>query len=145
MSIFDIGKACTFSAMSGVILNNGKPVKNAIVKRETHWQKKVSDETTTDEKGYFEFPVRFERSIAAILPQEFVVSQKIFVLHEGKSHEIWSGVKRNKEENVETDGGPIVATCYLEKEEKMIFVNRQPFWTKCVWNGTHKKPITGFE
>lgn len=144
MSIFDTGKACTFSAMSGVILNNGEPVKNALIKRETHWQSKVSDETTTDEKGYFEFPARFERSIAAVLPQEFVVTQKLFVLHEGKSHEIWTGVKRKKEENTETDGGPIVATCNLDHDDKVIFIDRQPFSTKCVWNVTPKKPKSSF-
>lgn len=144
MSILDTGKACTFSAMSGVILKNGEPVKHALVKRETHWQNKVSDETTTDEKGYFEFPARFERSIAAVLPQEFVVGQSIFVTHESNEYKIWAGVKRKKYENSETDGDPIKLTCELEQEREAIFVKNQSFITQCKWNVTPNELKTGF-
>lgn len=145
MSIFDAGKACTFSSISGVILKNGQPVKQAHIKRETDYQSVYSDETTTDENGHFALPPLFERSISNLLPQEFVVSQKITVTtKEGETHVIWDGIKRKKEENAESDGNPIVVSCELNAENKTIFTQDQPFTTKCEWNVTPTKLRTGF-
>ncbi|WP_439135837.1 DUF6795 domain-containing protein, partial [Pseudomaricurvus sp.] len=73
MSIFDAGKVCTFSKVSGVILRGGEPVSGARVIRETDFQSKRRDEAVTDDQGYFEMPSLFERSITSLLPQEFVV------------------------------------------------------------------------
>ena len=41
----DIGKVCLFSAMSGVITLDGKPVAGALLKRTVDHQKPKSDET----------------------------------------------------------------------------------------------------
>ena len=56
MSIFDAGKVCVFSAISGTLLKDGKPVAGAKLVRSAEWQSKKQDETVTDEQGYFEFP-----------------------------------------------------------------------------------------
>ena len=57
MSLFDTGKMCTFSHISGVIVKDGIPVANALVVRETNREKTTQDQTYTDENGYFEMPV----------------------------------------------------------------------------------------
>ncbi|MGI9280809.1 MAG: DUF6795 domain-containing protein [Endozoicomonas sp.] len=134
MSILDIGKMCTFSKISGVILNNGEPVANATVIRETDYEKKFTDQTTTDENGYFEMPALFVRSIAKYLPQEFVVGQSIKVVIGDKEERIWFGVKRKKEENVESRGKPLIVTCDLTNDEEHLEVNGSLFIGKCRWD-----------
>ncbi|AMX01398.1 DUF6795 domain-containing protein [Microbulbifer thermotolerans] len=134
MSIFDTGKVCTFSNISGVILKDGQPVSNATVTRTTSYQKKKTDKTTTNEEGYFEMPALFERSVMSLLPQEFVVGQLIVVTVNGEDHTIWDGVKRKKEENSEARGKPLIVTCDISDELHVIEVDGQPFVTKCNWD-----------
>lgn len=144
MSIFDTGKVCTFSSISGVILKDGKPAKNATIKRETDYQSVFTDQTTTDENGYFQMPALFERSLASMLPQQFAVSQYIYVTYEGEEYKIWMGVKFKKEENTESDGSPIQVTCELDSERKSTSVNGQNFITQCAWNVVPTKVDNGF-
>lgn len=144
MSILDAGKVCTFSSISGVILKGGAPVKHAEIKRETDYQNVFTDQTTTDENGYFALPALFERSVASVLPQQFAVSQYMYVTHEGKEYKIWMGVKFKKEENAESDGNPIQVTCELDSERKSTSVNGQKFITQCVWNVVPTKVDNGF-
>ncbi|MCQ3830009.1 hypothetical protein HXX02_11175 [Microbulbifer elongatus] len=98
------------------------------------FSEKKKDETTTDENGYFEFPARFERHAVNILPQEFVAGQEITVTVDDQEVEIWSGIKRNRDENAEARGAPLSLLCELENETKLIHVNNQPFFTRCIWN-----------
>jgi hypothetical protein len=134
MSIRDVGKVCLFSAMSGVITLNGKPVANALLKRTVDLSKPKTDETRTDELGRFEFPAAFERTITKFLPQEFVAGQTIVVYYQGKEYELWSGVKRQPEENVESRGKPLVVQCELSTEKKHIRVNVGPISSLCTWD-----------
>lgn len=144
MSIFDTGKVCTFSGISGVILKGGKPVADATVTRTTSYQKKKIDQTKTDKEGYFELPALFERSAMSLLPQEFVVGQLLVVTVDGTDHVIWDGVKRKKEENSEARGKPLVITCDIEDETRVVEVNGQPFVTKCRWDVVPDKVNKGF-
>ena len=131
MSIFDAGKVCLFSRISGVITLDGKPIANARLVRTVNKESDKVDEATTDEKGYFEMPAVFERTVTKFLPQEFVVSQKIVVHYQEKEYEIWSGIKRDKEENVESRGKPLVVTCELNlKEPNYIKVNDGPIFSQ---------------
>lgn len=134
MSIFDAGKVCTFSAISGVVLMEGKPVAGARVVRTTDYQKKKQDETVTDGEGRFELPAVYERHLVNFLPQEFVVGQLINVSFNDEEFKIWSGVKRKRQENAESRGKPLVVTCELTQEDEVINVDRQPFITKCKWD-----------
>lgn len=134
MSIFDAGKVCTFSPISGVVLYEGKPVAGARIVRTTDYQKKSQDEAVTDGNGYFEMPGIYERHIVNFLPQEFVVGQLINVSFNDKEYKIWSGVKRKWEENAESRGKPLVVTCELTQEDEVINVDRQPFIAKCKWD-----------
>lgn len=104
MSLFSAGKVCTFSGISGVILQGGVPVANAKVTRTTTYRKKRTDHTVTSKEGFFWLPALFEHSVLALLPQEFAVGQLLTVTINGVDHVIWDGVKRIKDENAEADG-----------------------------------------
>src|SRR5690606_2171944 len=56
MSLSDLGKVCLFSGISGVIELNGKPAAHVRLVRRADTK---TDETTTDENGYSEFPPSF--------------------------------------------------------------------------------------
>lgn len=134
MSLGDVGKVCLFSAISGVITLDGVPAANARLVRTGDRDGAKTDETTTDENGYFEFPVMLERTITKLLPQEFVASQKIFVYYHDKKYEMWDGIKRTSEENTESRGKPLIVTCELNSEEKGIVVNGSPIHSLCTWD-----------
>lgn len=144
MSITEAGKVCLFSGISGVIKLDGKPVANARLVRTVNKEKDKVDETTTDENGYFEMPPVFERTITKFLPMEFVVGQKIEVYSEDKVTEIWSGVKRKPEENVESKGKPLVVECELSLEKmNYIKVNGGPIFSRCKWDVEPDKKFSG--
>ena len=136
MSVIDAGKVCLFSGISGVITMNGKPAANARLVRTVNRAKDITDETTTDENGYFEMPPVFERTITKFLPQEFVASQTIDVFYDGRpAIEMWSGVKRSQEENAEAKGKPLVVKCELTlKERNFVQVNGGPIFSRCEWD-----------
>jgi hypothetical protein len=141
MSIGDVGKVCLFSAISGTITLNGKPAVNAKLVRTGDRDGARTDEATTDEKGYFQFPAMFERTITKFLPQEFVASQKITVNYNGQQYQIWSSIKRNPNENVESRGKPLIVSCELNSTEKSILVNRVPIHSLCEWNVEPDAPV----
>lgn len=134
VSINDIGKVCLFSKMTGIITLDGKPVDTAIVIRTVNLSKPEVDETRTNEKGYFEFPAIFKRTITKHLPQEFASNQDIVVHYKSKEYSIWSAVKRTPDENSESRGKPLDVKCELNSEEKIIKVNNSPIFTLCTWD-----------
>lgn len=144
MSVFDAGKVCTFSKITGVIVEDGKPVVNALVERTTDYNSKKSDETYTDSDGRFELPALFERSAGSLLPQEFVVGQTIFISTKNGRKQIWEGIKRSKKENSESRGEPLDVQCDLNSETKVIKVDGQVFMTLCSWDVEADINKTGF-
>jgi hypothetical protein len=144
MSILDAGKVCTFSNISGVITIGGEPAENALVKREVSYGSGYRDETYTDEGGRFDLPAIFTKTMAKYLPQEFVAGQKISVVLDGEEYEIWEGVKRYPEENVEARGMPIVVECELKRDKELYMVDGQAFYTNCTWDVETDIVNTGF-
>jgi len=138
MSLKDVGKLCLFSAISGVITLDGKPVAGALIKRtvdKAHTHGEVTDETTTDVNGYFEMPSVWDRSlIGKVLPMEFAVPQEVFVYVDGQEYKIWSGVKRRKEEFSESSGQPLVVRCELKSEKRIVNVGGGFVSSMCEWN-----------
>ena len=134
MGISDAGKVCLFSGMSGVIKLDGKPAANARLVRTVHLNKDLVDETTTDENGYFEFDAKFTRTLTSFLPMEFVASQVIWVHYQGKEYKIWSGVKREPEENVESRGKPLIVECELNAETNVKIINDSSVISSCTWD-----------
>ncbi len=141
VGLTDIGKLCIFSAISGVITLNGQPVAHARLIRTGEKERTHQDETTTDEKGYFEFPAMYERSIAKYLPMEFVASQTIMVEYKGQTYKLWSGVKRKPEENTESRGKPLIVQCDLNQERDLKEVNSTPIISMCTWDAEPDPPI----
>jgi len=141
MGLGDFGKVCLFSKMSGVITLDGKPAAHARLVRTANRDGDVIDEATTNEKGYFEFPAMFERTITKYLPQEFVASQKIIAHTKDRQYEIWTSIKRNPKENTESKGKPLVISCELNSEEKTIVVDRVPIHSLCIWDVEPDAPI----
>lgn len=134
MSISDIGKVCLFSSMSGVIKLDGKPAANARLIRTVNLSSDITNETTTDKNGYFEFDAAFTRTITKYLPQEFTSNQEIVVHYNGKEYKMWSAVKRKHDENTESRGKPLVVQCELNSEETLIVVDRSPIYSLCNWD-----------
>ena len=144
MSLTDVGKVCLFSKMSGVITLNGQPAANAKIVLTVDRNGAKTIEAATDAKGFFEFEAIFERTITKFLPQEFVVKQDIFVSYEGKEYKIWSAVKRQPEENIESRGKLLVVKCELNSERKFVQVNRSPIISLCTWDVEPDVIDTGF-
>lgn len=134
MSLCDLGKVCLFSAISGTLTLDGKPVANARLVRKGDRDGPRIDEAVTVANGYFEFPAMFERTITKFLPQEFVASQKIIVYYEGNEYEMWSAIKRKREENSEARGNPLIVRCELNSEQNSIIVSGSPIHSLCVWD-----------
>lgn len=134
MGLSDVGKVCLFSKMEGVIKLDGKPVSNARLVRTVRWSKEKVDETVTDENGNFKFEAKFERTIAKFLPMEFVAKQQIDVFYNGKEYGMWSGVKREPEENIESRGKHLVVECELNSDDSLIEVNGGPIFSLCKWD-----------
>lgn len=134
MTVTDIGKVYLFSAISGTITADGKAAANVRLVRTAALGKTKTDETQTDENGYFEFPAIYERSITKFLPQEFVAKQDITAHYNGQEIKVWDGIKRKPEENVESRGKPLLVECELLTEEKLIIVNNGPIHSRCIWN-----------
>jgi hypothetical protein len=127
-------KPCLFSGMTGIVNYEGKPAANVRLLRKI--EEKDIDETITDENGYFEFKVIYQKkSLLSFLPMEFVIKQEIIAFKDGIEYEMWFGVKRKREENSESRGKPLVISCELTLEERNhISVNDSPFFTLCTWD-----------
>lgn len=127
-------KKCLFSEMRGVVNFNGKPASNVRLVRKI--KNKQYDETVTDEKGEFHFPVAYQKSsLFDLLPSEFVVKQEIIAYMKNKEYIMWSGSKRVPEENAESRGKPLVVSCELsQKEPELIIVNHGPIFSLCKWD-----------
>jgi len=132
------GKDCLFSAISGTITLNGEPAAGAHVKRiagKAHVEGEFTDDTFTDENGYFAMPAIWERNLLSrVFPMEFVVPQKITVTYIENDYDIWIGIKRHREENSEALGKPLVVTCELLQDSRSIMVKGALYDTKCVWD-----------
>ncbi|GAB2515061.1 DUF6795 domain-containing protein [Microbulbifer agarilyticus] len=131
MSIFDVGKACTFSKMNLEITFNGKPAPDAKIWRRVKWQKERIDEFKTDEYGKITLPEVLQRSVTQFFPAEFVASQAVVVTFEDKEYEIWINSKRNPEANSELDGKDINLKCELTDESRLVTNYRYEFLTNC--------------
>ncbi len=145
MSFSEIGKMCLFSGISGIITLDGKPVGNAKIKRvvgKAHTHGKKTDETTTNDKGYFEMPPVFDRSlIGKVLPMQFSVPQEIFVAYREKKYNIWSGVKSKREENSESSGNPLVVQCELNRDHQIVSVGGGFVSSSCTWKFEPDPPL----
>jgi len=96
MAFLDIFKIYVFSEMNGTVLDNGKPVEGAILKRRgDHYNDKVYEGTTsTDKEGKFHFAAISTWSLRPLM-WETVIDQDIVISYEGKEYLGWRSYKRN--------------------------------------------------
>lgn len=124
-------RLCLFSPVKGIVVQNGKPVAGAVVKRTWKFAKERSDETVTDENGEFSFPGAYTRNVLwQFLPAETCIFQQIQIHHMGHSYSAWTHFKAGFEEFDELErsvergegpglnGKPINLYCALDKESK---------------------------
>jgi hypothetical protein len=100
---FDWGQLVLFSAISGKVLDQGKPVPGLTLTRTVEWTGDTFvDTATTDKEGAFAFPVlkRFSL-IRQVLPANTHISQSIKANHQGKERDIWRHSKSNYDNNGE--------------------------------------------
>lgn len=144
MSMFDAGKVCLFSKISGVITLDGEPAANAHIVRTVNLSRDKVDETYTDENGYFEMPAVFQRTVTKFLPQEFTAKQTVVVHYEGEKYTIWRGVKRDPSENTEARGKDLQVACELTSEENLTIVDDAPIFSLCKWDVESDKEMDIF-
>ncbi len=133
MSIFDIGKTCVFSTVKARLTRNNEPLKNVKVIRRWEWNELKEDFTTTDDKGFFEFPAVYEKSITRMLPVELVIAQGLYIVENDEELKFWSNSKRDPEENSEFDGQPINMMCELTHEMEIHKEFGSRMRTLCKW------------
>lgn len=114
-----MAKMVLFSAVTGRVLQDGKPVRGATVEREFRWAWKDetgADSATTGAGGEFSLP-RIERSsfLGSLVPHEPVVRQSLTIKVNGKAYEGWLLNKHNYDDNGEVEGKkPLKLVCRLE-------------------------------
>lgn len=144
MGFFSKPTHCVFSAVSGHLLSNGKPVKHARLVRTGqlgHAKEKVTDEVITDENGYFEFPDMYQSASEFGGLAAFRVFQAIHVVDaDGVQQEIWNGVKRDGLKGGENRNNPWSMQCDISSDEKVYLVNGASFFTVCAWD-VEKDPV----
>ncbi|TVZ41654.1 hypothetical protein P886_1002 [Alteromonadaceae bacterium 2753L.S.0a.02] len=131
MSIFSGTKSCVFSGVKAQLFYNGKPVANAKVIRQWEWHKENSDETITDENGYFMLPEVYESSASRLFPSEFVVGQQLSVSVNDEEIIFWSNSKRDPDVNAEFGGAAFTVKCELTEEERLVEDYGSLMVTKC--------------
>jgi hypothetical protein len=142
---FDWGRLVLFSAVSGKVLDKGKPVAGLTLTRTVVWawmDETFTDTTVTDKDGSFSFPVLKKFSVLLqVLPTEPGMRQSIDTVYQGKAYKIWSlskpdydnngelfhvnffadknGVRASREVIVDPKKVPITVMCDLATEVRM--------------------------
>ena len=131
-------KLCMASAISGTLTYQGKPLANAQIIRKVTKPYRESFKTytyQTDENGQFSVPVVYMYSfLGQFLPMEFVASDRLSVMYEGKLFEFWHAVRRQPNENVEARGKPVNLLCSVDQEVSRIEINSNLVQSYCTWD-----------
>jgi hypothetical protein len=99
---FDWGRVVLFSAISGTLVKDGKPVAGATLTRRAKLGDWYEDTAVTDKDGKFSFGTMKAFSLTAhMLPHEPVVSQQMFAVVGEIKHDVWYHTKRGYEDNSE--------------------------------------------
>ena len=114
-----MGRLILFSELHGKILYNGQPVNGARVLREWDWgnaSNAGSDTATTDAAGKFHLPaITSMNFLMKMLPLEPVISQWMWVEHNGQKTQIWKHAKHNYRMGGEFD-------IFNEREPTILYV-----------------------
>lgn len=124
-----MGNKVMFSAVTGRVVQGGKPVAGAKVLRQYVWQwdnKKLAEETISDEAGKFSFKQASQSSwLTAIIPHEPVINQTIHIFWGGKKYVAWRHTKHNYDSEGELQAA-INIVCELEVEPE-FYISQNVF------------------
>lgn len=131
-----------FSQISGQILSNGVPLPNALITRTSEYKELITDQTTTDANGSFQFAEQTHKRLFTLFPAEFVVAQSITVKTNDAEYLIWSNSKRAPEANSELGGAKIDISCNLEDPLKIYKEFGSILRTNCRWGASKTTETT---
>ena len=135
MSLLFGTEVVLFSPMEGKITFEGKPAANAKIVRTIIWKGDAGETDTfyTSEDGSFTLPLK--RTKVRIPPlAEFVLTQEVSVLYEGKEFIIWVKSKQELGEYGELGGRPENLRCELTDDEVYLEDFNGLFTTSCKWD-----------
>ena len=134
MSLLKGERVCVASGFEGQLLFEGKHLTGVKVVRKFKWKddKRVSEETISDENGMFQFPSHWDK-LRRILPSQFVVRQQMFVHHGNDPVQIWGGGKMTKGEYDEFKGKPYNLKCEITEKVRRVNLEAGFIGTNCRW------------
>lgn len=119
MSLFQDSLMYLFSAVSGQVLLEGKPLADVKVSRAYFWpwrEQKYADFCYTDDRGCFAFEAITASSVMAnISEHQALVDQKIVVHHDDEIYEVWVGQKHSYKDLAEFKRQPAWLVCDLNR------------------------------
>ncbi len=107
-----------FSAIDGIVVLDGHPVKGAEVERQYTWKDDLNVEhVLTDAQGRYRFSeVTASSLLWSLLPHEPVIFQKLSIRYQGKEHKGWVLTKHNYDHLGEVRNRPLNLICDLNDE-----------------------------
>lgn len=120
------GSETLFSKVDIEVIVDGGPSKSTTVQQKIYRGRgeEVVAEAQTDDQGKTTFrEISESKGLLGFLPSEFVVTQRLMILHEGQEYLGWAHTKRSPEKNEESEGKAFSLICDLSKpaEEDDIY------------------------
>lgn len=123
------------SPLKGVLLKDGKPLKNTKIIRTLKWNGNeggLRTEHYSDEEGNFSLPVHEEDLALGVLDQ-FVAKMSIDVEVGGDTYELWYSAKLREDIYGETDGEVQGLVCDISNDEITVPTAPTAILTRCRW------------
>lgn len=123
-----------FSPIQGRLTFQGQPAADAKIVRWVAWKDKKGEEDIfyTDENGNFDLPVKTETMRVNGWVQ-FVAHQKIDVVFNGNTYQIWGNGKMDRKIFSEFGGEPQIFSCELTQEPDRVDTKNGWVVTSCIW------------
>lgn len=137
MGLFLKEIVCISTGISGVILRNGEPTPNLIVRRKLSWKTEDWDnitEVVTDKNGAFSFET-FWQNIRLKFMTQPVFHNRIEVLNieSGEDTIIFNTAKLGLNEFEEFGGIPTDFKCELTEDRRKVDTKQSFIGTNCYW------------
>ena len=133
----DLDRICLMSAISGTLMRDGQPVKQALIKQSVsrvYSEGFVEKETMTDDEGYFEFPAIFEDKKPFVMLPVFRIGQSLDVVVNNQDINFWLGIKTDGYENSEARSKKLDVICNLNQEDIRVYIDNSNYVTLCHWD-----------
>jgi hypothetical protein len=130
----DMSKANLFSAVAGVLAQDGVQLSGVKVVRTVKWRdEEHAEESVTDAEGRFRFPAKLSSASLSILPREFNAFQKLVALVDGEEVLLWETVKADPVDKGELEGADLNFTCDVADPLRFEHLLLNSIETRCRW------------